>query len=525
MALTKNGQNALAQALKFYRVNVDFTAKELSAKSGETISAITLNSLVKEGYLDKREGTTPKQYSLTRYAYEEYIATQQNHLLEKLNGYKFHSEELNILQQRDMTYREYVAHLLQKYGPLPGPYTLKNLNGQGYCKNTQITRKGLEIHHIFEDMQADLSNEIFWGIQELQAAEALVYANYLEHAILHFLISKEHPNSTLGKGGLFNHHMFKRTQMLLEPQDYLHFGYLIALVSIDLYEKTFAVLENRDIVRQPISLMKYNQELLYNYLMEQYPYGITPISTDDYAAMGFKTGLLANKPILVLHSQQDYFMFVAQGKTLQICNGGATKKLQHTDPYWYLYRMDRYAQFSDSLWKQYHSTLQPIIDLITSCGGTGVLHGNIIDIDYFHHVQVDIANQQLIPYAATSISSRTIFPSVQELLKHWMEQRTLVPELSQVAQFQDALITSQDLMKIEQSSALLGLTTPICSEIHEDATKGFYSQNRNLRRLQKGLQTNIIVSWEASLENEEVWKTEAIPLNEDLQNSNNKPQS
>lgn len=88
-------------------------------------------------------------------------------------------EEYNAI--KNYSYTEYCNYLLNKYGSVPFAYG--NINNR---------KEGLFIHHIAEDKVAALSSkENINAYPEYQTAENLVYADYLEHCLLHILIGEE----------------------------------------------------------------------------------------------------------------------------------------------------------------------------------------------------------------------------------------------------------------------------------------------------------------------------------------------
>lgn len=127
-----------------------------------------------------------------------------------------------------MTYNDAILYLKEKYGtPSFDYFTEKSYTRfmAGEIKTpakNKITRtsEGLYCHHIKEDTWIQLSSpeklKMFNVPFDAHKKDNLVYANLIEHAILHVLIAKEHPtpenNMILGIGGYQN---FLRPQILL----------------------------------------------------------------------------------------------------------------------------------------------------------------------------------------------------------------------------------------------------------------------------------------------------------------------
>lgn len=115
------------------------------------------------------------------------------------------TNKTDLLSHINDTYEEFVNVLLKKYGKVKGDYFV---NKQCKSKNQKIikTNEGLNIHHIDEDKVILLGEPKIAAIMpfEYQKADRLVYANLLEHLLLHIKISQEAENNdieTIGKVG------------------------------------------------------------------------------------------------------------------------------------------------------------------------------------------------------------------------------------------------------------------------------------------------------------------------------------
>ena len=88
----------------------------------------------------------------------------------------------------DMTYDEYVQYLLNKYGGAKHDYFWTR-----ECRSkSNVTRgnEGLECHHIDEDKHILLCEPLFARMHwETQTADRLVYADKIEHILLHIKIA------------------------------------------------------------------------------------------------------------------------------------------------------------------------------------------------------------------------------------------------------------------------------------------------------------------------------------------------
>lgn len=426
-------------------------------------------------------------------------------LEQKLSHYKFKHPAFQYIVDHNPSYIEYVEYLLTKYGPVPEDYVIKNKNGTGYRKNTNITKANFEIHHIYEIEVANLSDPVFYPFTAFQKASALVYADYIEHAILHYLIVKETSSySDLGWGGLFNHHMYRRLLTMIDRDDYIHFGYLISILSLKMAKKVAAVDSVKEVPLAAEIRIGFEKEV-YSKALYKYPYGISSITVEEYGELGYKTGNLINaKEILVLRSFQDNLMFIerARNEKLLVLNGGAHKTLAHNDPNWYLEKMDAYYNFCNEFMQLYTNKIQPIVELVKQRGGSGYVHGAIIDYDFYYHIKLDFENNLAIPYCAQNVGSRTIFPSFELML-----QQPLLNSTNNV---------QKDLVLNDAISNIQGLCTPICQKSYYSQEKNFYSCQSAITKIQRTADIKIIKGWESKYEDDLFWMQYSFQNQENL---------
>ena len=98
---------------------------------------------------------------------------------------------MTLQEEWDMTYDEYVQYLLDKYGgALDNYFRTKECRSKN--PNISRTMEGLECHHIDENKYIHLSTPEFarqhW---ESQKYDRLVYADKIEHLLLHIKITLE----------------------------------------------------------------------------------------------------------------------------------------------------------------------------------------------------------------------------------------------------------------------------------------------------------------------------------------------
>jgi hypothetical protein len=120
---------------------------------------------------------------------------------------------VDYVQNLDLIYDAYVQVLLAKYGAAPADYFREDSYQQFLAGERSLpvknritrTADGLYVHYIDEDkiimISTPRSIKDYNIPYAYQRRDRLVYANEIEHAILHLLIATEHPHSVLQAAG------------------------------------------------------------------------------------------------------------------------------------------------------------------------------------------------------------------------------------------------------------------------------------------------------------------------------------
>ena len=108
------------------------------------------------------------------------------------------------------------------------------------------------------------------------------------------------------------------------------------------------------------------------------------------------------------------FLYEKQNK-LYILDGGAKRTLNHDINYYYD-NLPEYVQCINNMIGKYNSALKAIANQIRRIGGSGKIHGAIVDIDSLNHVYLNPYDGNVTPYFATSMVDKIVFPNIQGLL-------------------------------------------------------------------------------------------------------------
>lgn len=127
-----------------------------------------------------------------------------------------------------------------------------------------------------------------------------------------------------------------------------------------------------------------------------------------------------NGKIFMLKKNGYYcFLFLGDNHKLKILHGGIMKLLPYNNPYHYYDNMDRIIDYimNESDWGKYSHYQKELSKLIKSIGGSGRIHGCIIDIDFFNHIYVNPEDYKITPYWARDMLIKFVYPTIDALLE------------------------------------------------------------------------------------------------------------
>ncbi len=434
-------------------------------------------------------------------------------LEEKVKNYKNIKPEIFNLNQ--ISYNEYLNYLIEKYGPVKDDYAILNKEKGIAYKNKNIfyPASDLYIHHIKENIISDLSyKENFYCYFDYQKKENLVFCNLYEHCILHILISIEDKQNyyRLGRGGLLNHNMLyllyhELSKFDLSQEDYEYLVYVFlknTTIKISNNNGNLMNFLNFLINKEPYKIVENVNYNKYNYeeLLKNYPVGISKISGEIYNSTICPSKFaLQYTNMYVLRSSLNIFMFIAEkaNKELVLFYGGNRKKLSETDINYYYNNLDLYYYAISILNNQWNSVLKPISDYFKSLGGSGNIHGRIVDFDYYSHVKIDPYEKMIIPYSAESVQERTIYSTLNNFLESLNIDKSKL--LDTKNNFYEKTLTNTTLT-IFKENEIKGLTVPLFEKQDSnslfDTSSNFYKDNKNILDCQKTFKNKIISIWD-----------------------------
>ena len=237
-------------------------------------------------------------------------------------------------------------------------------------------------------------------------------------------------------------------------------------------------------LNEDVRLTKIDYSLKCN-IFNDYEDGIHMISLDQYLLFYQKMGYSISCKLqgeFYLLKKNDILMFAYKNDkgNLYIMNGGRQNKLDHKDIEHYYNNMDNYSIIIKEGTKSYYEYINQLSDYIKSIGGSGNIHGAIVDIDFYNHIYVNIYDGKITPYWASSMNFKIVYSSIQELLSNHCPKM-----LENMNSNKNELV----VMKNE--------LIPSVGEFYED-TK-IYRESRIMKKIQYSIDDNIIRVWNDNL--------------------------
>lgn len=223
-------------------------------------------------------------------------------------------------------------------------------------------------------------------------------------------------------------------------------------------------------------------------LFFDYDEGIYQITRDEYIDFyrGKNLQITYNRKVneLYMLKKKNYYCFIHRNASggLTILNGGSLKTLKTNGIMYYYNNMDEQIAFIKKPLDKFLTIQKKISDAIKHIGGSGHIHGAIIDIDYYNHIYVNPYDLSIVSYFALDVVNKYVYPSIQALLKS---------ECPMLYQKHNEYLTSEDkrVLSIRNDNDKKLLVKP---KLY--TSTDIYTVSRELKKMQK-LETNILSVW------------------------------
>ncbi len=155
--------------------------------------------------------------------------------------------------------------------------------------------------------------------------------------------------------------------------------------------------------------------------LRHYCNGIHEISKEQY--MAFNTGMnisidfsRKNGVIRMVKREGVYMFFLKEKGRTYLLNGGVIQKVEISDLDYYYDNLSLYRSNVDKFLNRFRVVFETISKFVKSIGGSGMIHGSIIDIDDNNHIYVNPFDGTVTAYYAFNIVDKYAYRDVSSLL-------------------------------------------------------------------------------------------------------------
>ena len=110
------------------------------------------------------------------------------------------------------------------------------------------------------------------------------------------------------------------------------------------------------------------------------------------------------------------FLIINHKNELQIVNNGFTKKIKYHSLSFFYNNLTSYYENLNQFISPYIKLQNKISKDIQESGGSGLIHGCIIDIDGLNHIYVNPYDLKITPYFALSMTKKFVYKNVASLM-------------------------------------------------------------------------------------------------------------
>ena len=239
-----------------------------------------------------------------------------------------------------------------------------------------------------------------------------------------------------------------------------------------------------------------------------YPNGIHQITREQYVefnrCQGIKMRDMRHSGDLYVLKYDGVYMFVIEStRNLCLLGGGLRHKLDHDIGY-YIENLSEYVRKVRRIFGPYYKALSMVSDEIKAIGGSGYIHGCIVDIDWFNHIYLNPFDGKVTPYFAYDMSEKVIFKNVKELLKSSPIQPLLSDGEPMLSRYLDILSEEKKLPILSRKSED-SLELAVVPQVVLD--KSMYGPSRIMRSIQYIFDHNVL----------RIWNDEILAVDDDYQ--------
>ena len=240
-----------------------------------------------------------------------------------------------------------------------------------------------------------------------------------------------------------------------------------------------------------VGLKHFYLSSTYDYFL-YYEDGIHKITKEKYLdfSRGMKIDTTFNRTngsIYMLKNQGVYLFIFKMKDKLYLLNGGKLHKLEKDCLEYYFDRMVFYSLAIKNMLSKYHDALKKVSNYVRKIGGSGTVHGSIVDIDFWNHIYLNPLDGTITPYYAESMTEKHVYKSFENLLSEKCPR----------------LYENYERLRLEEKHSIGVLKRKIdvgADEIIEFVSDTYmYKPSRVLRSLQYIVDASVIRVWNDEL--------------------------
>ncbi len=149
-----------------------------------------------------------------------------------------------------------------------------------------------------------------------------------------------------------------------------------------------------------------------------YKDGIYEITKEEYQDFmhGKNITMQFNREVEAIYMLKKigYYCFLCREKTgrVVLLNGGRATTTCIDQLEYYYDHMDRMVAEIQKPLRLFTAYQEQIAKAVRQIGGSGRIHGCIIDIDYYNHLYINLSDISVTPYWASDMVNKRVYPSI-----------------------------------------------------------------------------------------------------------------
>ena len=178
------------------------------------------------------------------------------------------------------------------------------------------------------------------------------------------------------------------------------------------------------------------------------------------------------------------YMFIYENRKTSILAGGGLRTGYHDKLYYYDH-MPMYISKLHKLFSKYYGALSFVSEAVQKIGGSGRIHGSIVDIDFFNHLYLDPRDGKVKPYYADNMKDKVFYEDVYHLV-----------EQSPCMFNREMYLKRLNGKQTELKSLLLANSDTQLARLPEVVfDTAMYKDSREMRAVQYVMEQNVIRFW------------------------------